>query len=128
MRQNMSSQTTQRATAHHLHILRDRFPSLPEVTFEDTWVGYICMSRNSAPAFGQVAHNVWISACQNGIGVTKGTISGHLVADLACERENTLLADIQALGAPDVLPARPLVEVGARAMMRWELWKNREEA
>ena len=86
------------------------------------------MSRNGAPAFGQVAHNVWMSACQNGIGVTKGTISGELIADLACERDNPLIADIQALGTPTDLPARALVEVGARAMMKWELWKNRHEA
>lgn len=128
MRQNMSAHTTRGVTAHHLKILRDRFPALPDVSFENTWVGYICMSQNGAPAFGQVAHNVWLSACQNGIGVTKGTISGHLVADLACERDNPLTADIQALGAPVPLPPKPLVEVGARAMMRWELWKNRHEA
>ncbi len=128
MKQNMSAESTQRIVARHQQILRDRFPSLPEVTFEDTWVGYICMSRNGAPAFGQVAHNVWLSACQNGIGVTKGTISGQLVADLACERENPLIADIQALGSPQPLPAKPLVEIGARAMMKWELWKNRREA
>ncbi len=128
MQQNMSAQSTQRIVAHHRHILRDRFPSLPDVTFENTWVGYICMSRNGAPAFGQVAHNVWMSACQNGIGVTKGTISGQLIADLACEHENPLIKDIQALGSPQPLPARPLVEVGARAMMKWELWKNRRES
>lgn len=128
MQQNMSAQSTQRIVAHHRHILRDRFPSLPDVTFDNTWVGYICMSRNGAPAFGEVAHNVWMTACQNGIGVTKGTISGQLIADLACEHENPLIKDIQALGSPQPLPARPLVEVGARAMMKWELWKNRRES
>jgi glycine/D-amino acid oxidase-like deaminating enzyme len=128
MKQNMSAQSTRQIVAHHQHILRDRFPSVPNLTFDNTWVGYICMSRNGAPAFGQVAHNVWMSACQNGIGVTKGTISGELIADLACERDNPLIADMQALGTPTDLPARPLVEVGARAMMKWELWKNRREA
>jgi glycine/D-amino acid oxidase-like deaminating enzyme len=127
MQQNMSAQSTQRVIAQHLKILRNRFPMLPALTFENTWVGYICMSRNGAPAFGQVAHNVWLSACQNGIGVTKGTISGHLIADLACERGNPLIEDMQALGTPSPLPARPLVEIGARAMMQWEIWKNRGE-
>ena len=75
-----------------------------------------------------MAHNVWLAACQNGIGVTKGTISGLLVADVACDRSNSLISDMQSLGSPAALPAKPLVEVGARWMMRRELWKNRHEA
>jgi hypothetical protein len=35
---------------------------------------------------------------------------------------------MRALGKPDLLPPRPLVEIGARAMMRWETWKNRAES
>lgn len=128
MKQNMSAAKTQSIQQHHLAILRDRFPSLPELTFENTWVGYICMSRNGAPAFGQAQHNIWMAACQNGIGVTKGTISGMLAADMASARDNPLIADIQALGSPQTLPAKPLVEIGARTMMRWEKWKNRHEA
>ena len=128
MKQNMSAHTTRKVIDGHLKILRDRFPELPELSFENTWVGYICMSRNGAPAFGPVAHNAWIAACQNGIGVTKGTISGLLAADLACEHHNPLIADIQSLGSPVDLPPAPVVEVGARFMMRRELWKNRHES
>lgn len=128
MKQAMSATTTQRVTGHHLNILHNRFPVLPKVTFENTWVGYICMSRNGAPAFGQADHNVWMAACQNGIGVTKGTISGLLAADLACGRDNPLIADMLALGSPQALPSRIPLEIGARALMRWESWKNRLEA
>lgn len=128
MQQNMSASKTQAIKAQHLQVLRDRFPSVPEVTLEDIWVGYICMSRNGAPAFGQLASNIWISACQNGIGVTKGTISGLCAADMACGRDNPHIDDLEALGAPQPLPAKPLVEVGARAKMRWETFKNRHEA
>ena len=128
MKQNMSPAKTQRIREHHQQILRDRFPSVPDVSIDDTWAGYICMSKNSAPAFGEIAFNVWVAACQNGIGVTKGTISGVTVADLACGRENPLIDDMIALGEPERLPARPLVEVGARALMRWEVYKNRHEA
>ena len=128
MQQKVSAASTRSIVAQHMHILRDRFPSLGDVEFENTWVGHICMSRNSAPAFGPVVENVWIAACQNGIGVTKGTISGQLVADLACSRDNPLIPDMQALGKPEALPPRPLVEIGARVLMRKELWKNRHEA
>ena len=105
-----------------------RFPALRGVTFENSWVGYICMSRNGAPVFGEMAPNIWMTACQNGIGVTKGTISGMLMADKACGVENPLIEDMEALGKPDPLPPRPLVEIGARATIGWEIWKNRAEA
>jgi len=128
MKQNMNTQTTQKARKEHTRILRERFPSVPNLEFEDTWVGYLCMSKNGAPAFGQAAGNVWMAACQNGIGVTKGTISGLLSADLACGIDNPLITDIQALGTPDDLPARPIVEMGARVKMGWLKWKNRHES
>jgi glycine/D-amino acid oxidase-like deaminating enzyme len=128
MQQHMSASKTQKIRAHHLQILRDRFPAIPNASIDNTWAGYICMSRNSAPAFGEIAPNAWVAACQNGIGVTKGTISGSSVADLACGRENLLIDDMKALGTPVNLPVRPLLELGARALMRWEVFKNRHEA
>jgi len=128
MQQNMSASKTQSIQSHHIAILRSRFPSVPHLMIDNTWVGYICMSKNNAPAFGEVAHNVWIAACQNGIGVTKGTISGVCIADLACDRENALIDDMHKLGTPQKLPGRPVIEVGARALMNWELFKNRHES
>lgn len=128
MGQNTPKAATQKMTQQHLKILHDRFPQLPQLTFDNTWVGYICMSRNGAPAFGQSAFNVWTAACQNGIGVTKGTISGMLAADMACEQDNPLISDLQSMGTPQSLPPKALVEIGARATMKWEMWKNRHEA
>jgi glycine/D-amino acid oxidase-like deaminating enzyme len=128
MGQNMSAAKTQSIQAKHTEILRNRFPSIPNVSVDNTWVGYICMSKNSAPAFGEITPNTWIAACQNGIGVTKGTISGTTVADLASGRENPLIADMHALGEPVELPARPILDIGARALMQWEILKNRHES
>ena len=82
----------------------------------------------SAPGFGQVAPHVYSAVCQNGVGLTKGTISGMLVADLACGVDNPLIADMQALGQPDALPPRPFLDVGVRARLGWELWRHRAEA
>ncbi len=112
----------------HTRLFRARFPSIADVPLESTWVGYVCMSRNAAPAFGQVQPNVWIAACQNAIGVTKGTISGMLAADMACGVDNPLIADMASLGEPTDLPPKLLVEVGARARIGWELWRGRNEA
>ncbi len=125
--QKVTANFQRRITQQHKELFDQRFPNLPDVSMENTWTGYLCVSRNSAPAFGQLASNVWVAACQNGIGVTKGTISGLLAADLACGRDNPLIADMQSLGNPEQLPPAPLAAIGSRMKMGWEKWKNRAE-
>ena len=128
MGQDFSALKTQAIGRNHKALMDARFPALKGVTFENSWAGYICMSRNGAPMFGEVSPNIWMAACQNGIGVTKGTISGMLTADKACNIDHPLIDDMEALGKPLQLPPRPLVEIGARANIGWEVWKNRAEA
>lgn len=111
----------------HLPLFRARFPMLPEVTFEHTWVGYLCLARNFAPGFGQPAENVYTAVCQNAVGVTKGTASGMLAADLACGVDNPLIADIEAFGQPNRLPPRPFLDIGAWATVKWWTWQGRGE-
>ena len=112
----------------HKALFDARFPMLKGVEMEHTWSGFVCLSRNGAPGFGQVAPNIWSAVCQNAVGVTKGTFGGILAADLATGRDTPLIADMQSLGEPDLLPPRPFVDLGVRARFRWELWRNRHEA
>ena len=111
----------------HLRSLRARFPMLPELGFEHTWTGFICLSRNRAPGFGQVAGNLWAAVCQNGIGVARGTASGMLAAELALGEDNPLIADMLALGQPSRLPPRPIRDWGIRLRGKYELFRNRGE-
>jgi glycine/D-amino acid oxidase-like deaminating enzyme len=74
-----------------------------------------------------VASNVWSAVCQNAIGVTKGTIGGLLAADMACGTDNPLIADMESLGAPSLLPPRPFLDLGVRVRSAWELWRHRRE-
>ncbi len=112
----------------HKKLFDARFPMLPNVEMEHTWSGFVCLSRNSAPGFGQLAGNIWGAVCQNAVGVTKGTIGGMLVADMASGEDNPLIADMQSLGEPSRLPPRPFLDIGVRARFQWELWSNRNEA
>ena len=116
-----------RAREHHKVCFRDRFPMLPDVTFDHTWSGFVCMSRNSSPGFGKMAPNVWASVCQNAVGVTKGTIGGLLAADMACERENELIGFMESLGEPDPLPHKALLKLGVPARITWDIFANRHE-
>lgn len=135
IRQNIRYCPAQRVTAseqarvhrHHQRLFDARFPQLAGVDMEYTWTGFLCLSRNSAPGFGQVRPGIWSAVCQNAVGVTKGTISGLLAADLACGRDNPLIADMLALGEPAALPPRPFLDLGVRARFAWEVWSNRHE-
>lgn len=112
----------------HKRLFDQRFPGLEGVEIEHTWSGFVCLSRNGAPAFGRSGSNIWSAVCQNAVGVTKGTFGGILAADLATDRENELIADMESLGAPDLLPPRPFLDLGVRARFQWELFANRHEA
>lgn len=112
----------------HQRLFQERFPMLPDVTMEHTWTGYVCLSQNSTPGFGQVAENVHAAICQNGGGVTRGTIAGILAADKACGEDNPLIADIEKQGTPNKLPPRPFLDMGVHARSAWDLYANRDEA
>ncbi|MEC8872294.1 MAG: FAD-dependent oxidoreductase [Pseudomonadota bacterium] len=111
----------------HQDRFRARFPMLSEVTMEHTWTGFVCASQNQGHGFGKVSKNVYSAICQNGIGVSKGTISGLLAADLACGRDNPLIPDLQSLGTPNQLPPQPFLDVGIRANFAWRNWTGRAE-
>ena len=110
-----------RARALQADQIRARWPHLSDDMIEHTWAGVITMSWNFAPGFGQMAPNVWTAVCQNGVGVTKGTIAGRLAADMATGRDDPLMADMEALGKPVRLPPKPFLEVGV------PLWIKRLE-
>jgi glycine/D-amino acid oxidase-like deaminating enzyme len=126
--QRIGAQENAQVKARHQALFDDRFPMLKGVEIEHTWSGFVCLSRNGAPAFGQLAPNIWNTTCQNAVGVTKGTFGGILAADMATERDNPLHADMLSLGEPDILPPRPFLDIGVRARFKWELFSNRHEA
>lgn len=127
-RLRQSDERRDRIRKEHQKLFNDRFPLLNGVSMEHTWTGFICLSRNSAPGFGQVAPNVWSAVCQNAVGVAKGTISGKLAAEMATGETDSLLEDMHSLGTPSSVPPRPLLDVGVRSRFAWECFVNRHEA
>lgn len=115
------------ARRNHEACFRSRFPMLGDVTMEHTWTGFICLSRNGAPGFGQVAGNVWAAVCQNAVGVTKGTIGGLLAADMASGRDNDLISYMESLGNPQALPPAFVTRLGVKLRLAREVWFNRHE-
>lgn len=121
---NCSDMDRARIRTEHQRMFLMRFPMLPNVTMEHTWTGYVCLSRNGSPGFGQVGPNVWSAVCQNAVGVTKGTAAGILSADQATGVENPMIDHMEALGTPDLLPPQPFLGLGVRVRLAYENWKN----
>ena len=125
---DMSVARQNQAKAVHQLLFAERFPLLPDVTIEHNWTGFLCLSYNHAPGFGRIAPNVHAAVCQNAIGITMGTISGSLTADIACGVDNPLINDIESIGTPSRRPPRPFFDVGFAIRNGWEFWRQRHEA
>jgi len=96
-----------------------RFPQLATVDMEYRWGGKLCLSRNNVNVFGEIDKNLFAACCQNGLGTAKGTISGKLIAELACQMPSSLLEDQLAGDAPNKLPPEPFASIGATGLLRW---------
>jgi glycine/D-amino acid oxidase-like deaminating enzyme len=103
----------------HDQSFHDRFPMLRKLDMEYRWGGRLCLSRNSVPVFGEIDDGLYSACCQNGLGTVKGTISGKLVAELACGMSSDLLDDMQKFVEPTRLPPEPIASIGATAVLRW---------
>lgn len=122
--------TDRRITAvarDHDRAFAARFPMLNGVDMQYRWGGRLCLSRNDAPAFGEVDEGLFSACCQNGLGTAKGTLSGMAAAELASGAGGAAADFLSAEASPVKLPPEPLSYIGANAFMRWgEMKAGRE--
>jgi glycine/D-amino acid oxidase-like deaminating enzyme len=116
-----------RHARRHKTIFNHIYPQLAEVGLGWTWSGLISITRNGAPVWGQLAPNIYAAAGCNGAGLSKQTAAGRILADLALNTDNPLIADMQALGQANYLPPRPFLDLGVAASMAHERWSARSE-
>ena len=100
-----------------------RFPMLKDVKMAYRWSGHLCLSRNSVPAFGELAENWFSACCQNGLGTAKGTLAGIGAVDLATKANSVIVEELLSYDAPQKLPPRPLSTIGANAVIKWREFK-----
>jgi len=70
---------------------------------------------------------VYTSVGCNGAGISKQTVAGTTLADLASGVDNPLVADMLALGQPNYLPPSPVLDLGVNAYLLKERWLGRHE-
>lgn len=109
----------QRVLQRHRASYEQRFPMLPNVDFEYTWGGALAMTRNHNGFFGQLAPNVYGALGCNGLGVTRGTITGKLLADWLAGERNDLIDFLLAAPGPNANPPQPFLSAGVNLNLLW---------
>ena len=101
-----------RVAKHHRNSFERRFPMLPNVEFEYTWGGAMCLTRNHMGHFGQLAPNVYGALGCNGLGITRGTSTGTLLADWLAGQRNELIDFLLSSPGPSGNPPEPFLSIG----------------
>ncbi len=108
-----------RYAPRHRDSFERRFPALCDVPFEYTWGGSLAMSRNHQSQFGQLAPNVYGALCCNGLGITRGTATGKLLADWLAGQRSPVIDHLLASDGPNRNPPRPLLDIGVNVNLAW---------
>lgn len=116
-----------RVTASMRRKFDDRFPSLRGVPFEHAWSGHLCLSRNGVSVMRELEPGLYSACVQNGLGTTRGTLTGIGAADLVLGRENEITRFFGAEAEPARLPPHPFDTIGANVYLRWKEWQARAE-
>lgn len=104
-----------------------RFPQLAGMRMEHQWAGHLCLSLNSVSVARELDDGVFCGAVQNGLGTTRGTLTGIAAAEMACGHRSDITNFFAREARPKRLPPRPFREIGANAVLRWKEWKAAEE-
>jgi glycine/D-amino acid oxidase-like deaminating enzyme len=102
------------------HSLDARFPELKSTPLEFSWAGRLCLSRNSAPAFGEIEENLYSACCENGLGTVKSTLAGVMAAELATGTSSRVLESFSRTPGPSRLPPKILTTLGVNSVIRWQ--------
>jgi glycine/D-amino acid oxidase-like deaminating enzyme len=103
--------------AKHLHqrSFDRRFPMLKDVALEYTWGGALCLSANSGTLFGRRDDGLYQAIGCNGLGLSRGSASGKVIAEYALGVNNDMVQQLLKQPPPRPLPMRPIADVAVSA-------------
>lgn len=104
-----------------------RFPLLRDIPFEHAWSGHLCLSKNAVSVMRELEPGLYSACVQNGLGTTRGTLTGIGAADLALGRSSETTHFFLAEAEPARLPPHPIDTIGANAYLRLKEWQARAE-
>jgi glycine/D-amino acid oxidase-like deaminating enzyme len=104
-----------------------RFPQLAGLKMEHAWAGHLCLTRNGVSVMRQLDDGLYSGCVQNGLGTTRGTLTGIGAAELACGETSAITRHFGAEQPPKKLPPQPFQQIGANALLRYREWRAKAE-
>lgn len=104
-----------------------RFPRLKGIRMEYAWAGHLCLTLNSVSVMRKIDEGLWSGCVQNGLGTTRGTLTGIGAAELACDFQSDITRHFTSEARPRPLPPPPFQQIGANALLRLREWRARQE-
>ncbi|RJE84985.1 NAD(P)/FAD-dependent oxidoreductase [Paracoccus onubensis] len=123
----VSAAAVSRAAEIHRRKFLDRYPQLHDIGTEYQWAGHLCLSRNGVSVMRELEPGLFSACCQNGLGTTRGTLTGIGAAELASGHESGITRHFIAEAEPTRLPPEPLARIGANAYLKWREWVAAKE-
>ncbi|MEL6564995.1 MAG: FAD-binding oxidoreductase [Pseudomonadota bacterium] len=116
-----------RAARRHAHAFATRFPQLAGMRQAQVWGGHLCLSLNGVAHSREIADGVFSACVQNGLGTTRGTLTGIAAADRCCGQSSDTTSYFEAEAELKALPPQPFASMGANAYLRWKEWRAGDE-
>ena len=108
---------------YHDRVFCRRFLILGDVGMTYSWGGRLCLSRNSATAFGGLEPGLFFICCQNRLGTAKGTLVGIGAVELAVWANSPVVQGMQSYDLPQKLPHPLVASYGAKLVLGWREFK-----
>ena len=112
-----------RAARVHRRKFEDRFPQLAGMKMEYSWAGHLCLAHNGVSVMEELDDGIFAACVQNGLGTTRGTMTGMGAAELACGQTSAITDYFGPSEQPTKLPPEPFATIGANAFLRYREWR-----
>ena len=116
-----------RVTARMRTKFNARFPGLRHIPFEHAWSGHLCLTKNAVSVMRELEPDLFSACVQNGLGTTRGTLTGIGAAELAMGQTSEITRFFLAEAEPTRLPPHPFDSIGANAYLRFKEWQASAE-
>ena len=107
--------------------IKKRFPELPDDIIQSSWSGIVSRTRNSSQIFEKIDNNIFVAGCYNGSGIGVGTLFGEQIAIKASNENTKEIEVIEARNKPTWLPPDPVLSLGVKARLIYELFRAKSE-
>ncbi|MBO9402856.1 FAD-binding oxidoreductase [Shimia sp. R9_3] len=104
-----------------------RYPLFADMQMEHHWAGHLCLSLNGVSHAHEIEKGVYSGCVQNGLGATRGTLTGITAAELACGVQSEISDHFRFEISAKKLPPNSFLGLGGNLFLRWKQLRARNE-